>query len=364
MKKLYIVLLASVLFLSCSDDEPAVVQGTPMASIGNITYDIGAITSTSVTIEFTAIDFTSDGSQFKLEIWHKKPADSDWTIKDITNAASESEHLVDGLELATKYVIKPVFTIGELVKEGAETSITTLPFKSIERKDFIFEEILLLSNDTSVDFQAFESEPSFYLKYANDSIQMTYTAISKDSLLIAFQANNSLFFEGNEGYVEKVDTSISFQFKDYYEEDWKTMEIFNRQPKIESLVSQNVVTCTDLDHTKLRFDGLFWNARASLDILLEADEYTISIKNVQDPAISTPVFTKSDFIENVAEACETGFDILLELPVQNRFHSGSSLWISFPMNLLPEGNYQLHFSAFKNDETHTAEPLEFVLSYE
>lgn len=363
MKKLYIGLLASVLFLSCSDDEPAVVQGTPMASIGNITYDIGAITSSSVIIEFTSIDFTSDGSPFVLEIWHKKPSDSDWTIKDITNAASESEHLVDGLELATKYTIKPVFAIGELVKEGAETNITTLPFKSVERKDFKFEQILLLSNDTTVDFLAFESEPSFYLKYANDSIPMMYDAISKDSLLIAFQADNSLFFDANEAYVENINATISFQFKDYYEEDWKTMEIFNRQPKIDAMALQNVVACTGVDHTKLRFDGLFWNARSFSDILLEADDYAITIENVQDPNISTPVFTKSDFIDNVAEACETGFDILVDPPVQNNFHSGSSLWISFPMDLLPEGDYQLQFSAIQNDVTHTAEPLEFVLAY-
>lgn len=364
MKKLYLVLFASILFLSCSDDEPEVIQGAPLPSIGNITYDINAITSTSVIIEFTSISFTGDVNGFILEIWHKKPSDSEWSILDITNEASDTEHLLGGLELATKYIIKPVFTIGELVKEGAESSITTLPFKSIERKDYIFEQILLLSNDTSVDFQAFESEPSFYLKYANDSIPMIYDAISKDSLLISFQADNSLFFNGNEEYVEKTDTSISFQFKDYYEKDWKIMEIFNRQPKIESLTSQNVVSCTGVEHTKLRFDGLFWNARAFSEILLEADDYAISIKNVQDPSIATPVFTKSDFIDNVADACETGFDILPELPVQNRFHSGNSLWVSFPMDLLPEGNYQLEFSAINNDETYTAEPLEFVLSYE
>lgn len=364
MKKLYLVVLASVLFLSCSDDEPDTIQGAPLPSIGNINYDIGAITSTSVIVEFTSITFTSDGSKFILEIWHKKPSDSEWSILDITDAASETAHLLDGLELATEYIIKPVFSIGELVKEGAETSIITLPFKSIERKDYEFEQILLLSDDTSVDFQAFESEPSFYLKYANDSIPMIYDAISKDSLLISFQANNSLFFEGNEEYVEKTDTSVSFQFKDYYEKDWKTMEIFNRQPKIEALTSQNVVSCTDLDHTKLRFDGLFWNARAFSEILLEADDYAISIENVQNPSIATPVFTKSDFIENVADACETGFDILVELPVQNRFHSGSSLWVSFPKDLLPEGTYRLQFSVINTDETHTAEPLEFELSYE
>ncbi len=365
MKKLRIVLLASVMFLGCSKDEPEViVQAAPIPTLDNITYDIGAITSTSVVIDFTSNSFSSSGGQLIREIWYKKPTDAEWSIKDISNTPSEQlQHLLNGLELATKYMIKPVFTIGELVKEGAETTVITLPFKFTATKDG-FEQILLVSDDTSVDFQAFESDPSFYLKYANDSIPMTYGAISKDSLLIAFETSNSLFFEGNDEYVEKINSSISFQFKDYYEKDWKTLEIFNRQPKIDSLSSQNVTMCSGLDHTKLLFDGLFWNARGVSENLLEADDYVISIKNVQDPSISTPVYTKSNFVDDAATACEAGFDILFEEPIQNRFHSGSSLWISFPKDLLPEGNYQLQFSAIKNNEIYSAEPLEFELLYE
>ena len=364
MKKLSLLLFASILFLSCSEDEPEVAQReAPTLNIGNFSYDIGTIASTSVIVEFTSNPVTSSGGELIQEIWFRKSSDTEWSILDITDVAFQQLYLLDGLDLATKYIIKPVFTIGELVKEGPERTLTTLPFEYTALKDG-FEQILLLSNDTSIDFQAFESEPSFYLKYANDSIPMIYDAISKDSLLISFQADNSLFFEGNDANVEKINTSISFQFKEYYEKDWKGLEIFNRQPKIDSLIFQEVVSCTDLDHTKLQFTGLFWNATLFSESLLEADEYAISIKNVQDPSIATPVYIKSDFIENIATGCEAGIDIIFEEPIQNRFHSGSLLWISFPKDLLPEGDYQLQFSAIKNNETYTAEPFEFELSYQ
>ncbi len=364
MKRVYIFLIASLFFVSCSDDEPETVTGGQTPTIDNITYDIGAITSTSVIVDFTSNSFTSSGGQLIREIWYKKPVDSEWSIKDITAAPSEQlQHLIDGLDFATKYSIKAVFTIGELVRESTETNITTLPFETTAKKDG-FEQILLISKDSSVDFQAFESEPVFYLKYANDSIPMTPNVISKDSLLIDFQADNSIFFQNNNEYVEKINTSVSFGLKDYYEKNWKTLEIFNRQPKIDALSFQEVVSCSELDHTKLQFNGLFWNARLFTESLFEADEYSISIKNVQDTSISTPVYTKSDFNENIATACEAGIDILFTEPVQNRFHSGSSLWISFPRDLLPEGDYQLLFTAIKNDETYMAEPFAFELTYE
>lgn len=364
MKRLSIILVVSLIFISCSEDEPNVAPIGQTPTIDNITFDIDAITSASVVVDFTSNSFSSSGGQLIREIWYKKPIDTEWSIKNITNAPSEQlQHLVDGLEFATKYSIKAVFTIGELVRESGETNITTLPFETTALKDG-FEQILLISKDSSVDFQALESEPSFYLKFANDSIPMTINAISKDSLLIDFQADNSIFFEGNDEYVEKINTSVSFGLKDYYEKDWKTLEVFNRQPKIDAIASLNVVSCTGLDHTKLQFTGFFWNAREYSESLFEADDYSFSIKNVQDPSISSPVFTKSDFIENVEDACETGFDIFFELPVQNRFHSGSSLWVSFPQDLLPEGNYRLQFSVIKNGETYTAEPFEFELTYE
>ena len=364
MKKLYIVLIASLLFLSCSEDEPEVIQREgPIVNFEDFSYDIEAITSTSVILEFATNPISSFEGQISQEIWYRKSAEAEWLIRDITDEKFQLEHLLEGLELATIYFIKPVFTIGELVKEGEVQIITTLPFKVTAKKDS-FEQILLLSKDTSIDFQNLESEPSFYLKYVNDSIPMTYTAISKDSILITFQADNSLFFQENDAYVELINTSISFQFKDYYEKDWKALEIFNRQPKIDSLNFQEVVSCSALDQTKLQFTGLFWNARLFSESQIEADEYAISIKNIADPSIATPVYVKSDFIENITNGCEAGIDIISADPIQNRFHSGSFLWISFPKDLLPEGDYQLQFSAIKNDKTYTAEPLEFELSYE
>ena len=364
MKKLSPILFAAILFLSCSEDKPEVVQvEEPIVNFEDFSYDIGTITSTSVILEFTTNPISSFEGQLSQEIWYRKSTEVEWSIRDITNEKFQLVHLLEGLELATKYFIKPVFTIGELVKEGTEQIITTLPFKVTAKKDD-FEQILLLSMDSSIDFQNLESEPSFYLKYVNDSIPMTYTAISKDSLLITFEVDNSLFFQENDAYIEKINASISFQFKEYYEKDWKGLEIFNRQPKIDSLIFQEVVSCTDLDHTKLQFTGLFWNANLFSESPLEADEYAISIKNVQDPSIATPVYIKSDFIENIATGCEAGIDIIFDEPIQNRFHSGSLLWISFPKDLLPEGDYQLQFSAIKNNETYTAEPFEFELSYQ
>lgn len=364
MKKVYLLLCASMLFFSCSDDDPEVVQGGTPPSIDAITYTIGSITSSSVVVEFTSNSFSSSGGSLIREIWYKRPDASDWSIKDITSTPSEQlQHLVNGLDFATRYTIKAVFTVGELVRESTETSITTLPFETTAKKEG-FEQIVLISKDASIDFQALPSEPSFYLKFANDSLQMNATAVSKDTLMIDFQADNSIFFEGNESYVEKLTAPVSYQLKDYYEEEWKTLEIFNRQPKIDELTSQPVVNCTGEDHTKLDFSGLFWNATASMDILLEADDYAISIQNMQNPSITTPVFTKSDRIDDIMNSCAAGFDILLEEPVANRFHSGSRLWISFETSLLPEGTYQLQFSAIKDDTTYTADSFTFELMYE
>ena len=81
MKKLYIALLATLLFFSCSEDKPEAVQIGQTPNITNITYDIGAITSTSVVIDFTSNSFSSSGGDLIREIWYKKPADADWSIK-------------------------------------------------------------------------------------------------------------------------------------------------------------------------------------------------------------------------------------------------------------------------------------------
>lgn len=364
MKKLLIILLAFALGVACSDDEPDVVQGGAPPTIDAITYDIGTITSSSVVIEFTSNSLSSSGGSLIREIWYKKPDASDWSIKDITNTPSEQlQHLVEGLDFATRYTIKAVFTVGELVRESTETNVVTLPFETTAKKDG-FEQILLISGDTSVDLEALPSAPSFYLKFANDSIQMTTTVLSKDSLLIDFQADNSIFFEANGDYVDKITAPVSFQLKDYYETEWKTLEIFNRKPKIDALTSQMVVACTGEDQTKLAFDGLFWNAPASMDSLLEAEDYAISIRNVQNIALTTPVFGINDRVVGIMDGCEAGFDILSEEPVANRFHSGSQLWVSFATSLLPEGEYELLFSVIQDDIVYTADTFTFTLSYQ
>lgn len=364
MKKILSVIFVLCILFACSDDEPEVVQGGDPPNIDTITYDVGAITSSSVVIEFTSNSFTSSGGSLIREIWFKRPEATDWSIKDITDAPSEQlQHLVDGLDFATRYTIKAVFTVGELVRESSETSIVTLPFETTARKDG-FEQIVLISQDMSVDFQALASDPTFYLKYANDSIPMALTKVSKDTLLIDFQADNAIFFADDEGYVDKFTAPISYQLQDYYEKEWKTLEIFNRKPKIDAQSAQTVVNCTGEDHTKLAFSGLFWNATDATDILLEAEEYAITIQNVQNASIATPVFVKNDEIADVANACESGFSILPVDPITNRFHSGRELWISFETNLLPEGTYQLQFSALYDGVTYTADPFNFELTYE
>ena len=370
MQRLFIVLFVSVLFLSCGEDEPVIVQEDPKINFDRFSYDIGEITPSSVIVRFISNSVSGTGGQLIREIWYKKSNDSEWSKKDITDGALQQSHVLDGLENATKYNIKPVFSIGDLVKEGSERTISTLPFQYFSR-GYSNEKALIWTRDSKdeIDFRALDPEPSFFLKFEADSLEMAYTAISKDSLITSLESNTSQFFESNEEYVEKIEASVSLRLNDFYDEKVTELDIYNKKPKIDSVYYQTVVSCDDYDVLKLLFRGNFWSAiYDNKDTLFNVpNDYNISIKNKQDPSISSPVYTRSELRENkpgITTSCESDISIIEDVPIENNFHRGRFLWVSMPKDLFPEGDYILHFSAVKNDETYTAEPLEFELLYE
>lgn len=368
MKKKIIYLFASIFLLSCSEDEPAII--TPEPIIINLKYEIREITPISLEIKFVSNSVSAIGGNLIRQIWFKKAIDLEWSIKDITDLDSQRTYLLEGLERATKYIIKPVFRIENLTTEGSSQTITTLPFKYFARS-YGIHRALLYSPDNSddIDFRELDPPLSFFITYRGDSLEMEYVAISKDSILISLDSNNSLFFEESFVFIERLDLPLNFKWRDHYKNNAleQDLEIYNNKPKIDSLIIQQVRDCEGFKRTQLAFRGLFWDPLLnSQNSLNGPDDYRVKISSVQNPSVSTPIMTISEFDQNssFSQGCKDGFRTVIDIPIQNFFHKGSVLWVAFPKDLLPNGAYEIQFSVIKNGETYSAEPFEFDLVYE
>lgn len=365
MKKVYLLVLTTILF-SCGKDETEIPAPEPTIEVQGFLYNIKDVTTNSFTLRVTENGVRSSGGRLTTEIWFKEKNAEDWSKQeiDLVLGVGPTEHIVEGLKPATKYFVKPVFSISEIVKEAAQQTTTTKPFEFFRRKNGL-EGVLLVSQDENIDFRELETKPSFFVKYKNDSIPMIYEAVSQDSLIASIKKSTLSFFEPEEPYIEKIEATVGFKVNDYYDDNFQ-LDLYNKRPKIDSLYFQRIEECDGLTYTKLLFQGLFWNA----SILLEdtdanrPDDYRISIKNIQDPSISSPILTIDGLSTEIPQSCETGFNTLFDLPIQNRFHQGSFLWTSVPKDILPEGEYKLEFSVIKNEEIYTADSFEFILDYD
>ncbi len=370
MKKLFIPLIATIFLLACGEDEPVIIEKEPTISLEGFSYDIGEITPASVEIQLTSNSVRVSGGQLVREIWFKKPIETEWSKVDITNASAQQTYLLEGLEKATKYLLKPVFSIGDLIKEGPERTFTTLPFKYFSKR-YGLHKALIFSPDNSedIDFRELNPKPYFFITHKGDSLEMEHTAISKDSMLLSLDSNSSIFFDENEESIQKIGSPLYFKLKDYYNTNTLglDLEIYNNQPKIDSLIIQQVRDCDGFERTQIVFRGLFWDPLNPPNSANSPDDYQVKISSVQNPSVSTPVMTISELdlsSSSFNQGCKDGFRTVIDIPAQNYFHRGSVLWVAFPKDLLPEGEYQLRFSVIKNDETYSAEPFEFNLTYE
>jgi len=371
MKKYWSIIFLCTLFLSCGKDESsAVVQETPTINLEGFSYEIGEITPASVEIQFTSNSVRGSGGQLVREIWFKKPVEIEWSKVDITDAAAQQAYLLERLEKATKYLLKPVFSIGNLMKEGPERTFTTPPFKYFARRYGLHKALIYSPDDSEdIDFRELNPKPNFFIMHKGDSLEMEYTAISKDSMLLSLESNSSIFFDENDDSVERLDLQLHFNLNDYYNTNTlgQDLEIFNNQPRIDSLIIQQVRDCDGFERTQIVFRGLFWDPLNAPNSANSPDDYRVKISSVQNPSVSTPIMTISEFDANsnsFNQGCKDGFRTVIDIPVQNFFHRGSVLWVAFPKDLLPEGEYQLGFSVIKNDEIYSATPFEFNLTYE
>jgi len=370
MKKLFIPLLTSIFLLACGEDEPVIIETEPSISLEGFSYGIGEITPTSVEIQFTSNSVRGSGGQLVREIWFKKPVEIEWSKVDITDAAAQQTYLLEGLEKATKYLLKPVFSIENLMKEGPERTFTTPPFTYFARRHGLHKALIYSPDDSEdIDFRELNPKPNFFIMHKGDSLEMEYTAISKDSMLLSLESNSSIFFDENDDSVERLDLPLHFNLNDYYNTNTleQDLEIYNNQPRIDSLIIQQVRDCDGFERTQIVFRGLFWDPLNPPKSANSPDDYRVKISSVQNPSVSTPIMTISEFDANsnsFNQGCKDGFRTVIDIPVQNYFHRGSVLWVAFPKDLLPEGEYQLGFSIIKNDEIYTAEPFTFGLVYE
>tara|TARA_R110000744_G_scaffold259379_3_gene374501 strand:- start:1017 stop:2129 length:1113 start_codon:yes stop_codon:yes gene_type:complete len=370
MKKLFITLFASTFFLACSKDESNTIPPEPTINLQGFSYDIGEITPTSMELEYVSTSVSGTGGKIIREIWYKKATDLEWSKKDITDEVVQRTHLLEGLEKATKYIVKPVFSIENITKEGLEKTVTTLPFKFSVRKYRLHEAHLYLTdNAEDTDFRELDATPYFFVEHGGDTLDLKYTTLSKDSILISLDSNSSILFQENDILTESLDLPLHFKLNDYYNNDilQQNFQIYNNQPKIDSLIVQQVIDCEDLQRTRLAFKGLFWDPLNPPSTPNGPDNYRVKISSVQNPSVSTPIMTLSEFDINSSSftnGCKDGFRTVIDIPVENLFHRGSVLWVIFPKDLLPEGAYEIQFSVIKNDETYSADPLEFDLVYE
>mgnify|MGYP001951921202 CR=1 FL=1 len=84
------------------------------------------------------------------------------------------------------------------------------------------------------------------------------------------------------------------------------------------------------------------------------DNYRVKISSVQNPSVSTPIMTLSEFdidSSSFTNGCKDGFRTVIDIPVENLFHRGSVLWVIFPKELGPEGAYEIQFKAKNKSES-------------
>lgn len=332
---------------------------------------IGEITSTSITLQYSYSNLTINGGDLVTEIWYRKLNDSNWNILEIP-IENQKVLEINNLERGTVYLAKPVFKVNDFVKEGNETQFRTLPFNYTFIREGNPNSIWVTNIFADDDYNELGDGIVSFLKRENDSIPTEITTISKDSLLITPSTGLQNLFDSSTVYEERLEASLTLQFNDYYNGSFSTIDLFNPKPKINALTFQKIVRCSDLDRTKLLFQGFFWDSSLRTEIdFNKPEDYQISITNVEDPLITTSTYTQieqrfhdtDDVNLFLSNNCEEGFTIVEDPPIRNLFHRGSFMWISFPTDILPEGTYILQFSVIKNGKLLSAEPFEFQLQY-
>ncbi|RKN82579.1 hypothetical protein [Ulvibacterium marinum] len=369
--KIVLYVAFAILALGCSNNGTETIPAEARVDLEGLTSSIGEITSTSIALQYSYSNLTTNGGNLVTEIWYKKLNDGNWSILEVP-IENQKVLEINNLERGTTYLAKPVFKVNDFVKEGAEIQFRTLPFNYTFVREGNPNSIWITNIFADDDYTELGDNIVLFLKRENDSIPTEITVISKDSLWITAFTGLQTLFDSSGVYEERLEASLTLQFNDYYNGSFSTVDLFNPKPRINALSFQKTVSCSDLDKTKLLFQGFFWDSslRTETDFN-KPDDYQITITNIEDPLITIPVYTQLDqrfhdtddvnlFLSN---NCEVGFTIVEDPPIRNLFHRGSFMWVSFPTEILPEGMYRLQFSVIKNGDLLSAEPFEFSLRY-
>ncbi|MEM9649993.1 MAG: hypothetical protein AAF969_16060, partial [Bacteroidota bacterium] len=322
-----ILVIFTVLSLSCSKNSTDTMPIEAKIDLEGLASGIGEITSTSIELQYTYSNLTTNGGDLATEIWYKKVTDEDWNILE-TPIENQKVVEINNLDRGIAYLVKPVFKVNNFVREGEEIQFRTLPFNYTFIREENPNSILVTNIFGDDNYNEVKDGIVTFFKSENDSIPTEVTIISKDSLLITPSAELPNLFDPFV-YEERLEATLTLRFNDYYNGSFGTINLFNPKPKIDVLNFQKIVPCSETDKTKLLFQGFFWDSsiRTETDFN-KPEEYQIKIISVENPLITTPTYTlldqrvhdNDDVNSFLANSCEEGFTIIEDPPIRNSFH--------------------------------------------
>ncbi len=370
------LLLFLPLLQSCSKDE-----NNEIKVVEQIELTITDIQLTSFSASVTW-DRTTNPNNLKPYIYYKKSLANEWT------EVQTFQGKIENLESGSKYEAKAVMKENET---AFESKITTFITPGFEQNGQLIGRVLeansrysINSNLTSTNFNE-AATLSGYLKVVGfDSVPLKKIEVFDDlTLHIELPDETQNYFEDDINFTSKKEFTIGlFSGEDYteisssfiysedsiYEEGMRHFNIFNKTPRLNSLLSVNPqFSCQEM--IRVVFEGSLWASEEDYFIFSELNiPNSVNIIFYDSDQNIVNAFSLNDEVQNIDgnkdlnDCTKEMWFYSQSLNVENVFTKNDRLNFNLFTDEFPSGTYFLKYMVNdKNDRIWESNTLEFQI---
>ena len=366
------IIFISVSFYSCSKD-----SNGERTLIEDIQISISDIELNSVYTTVTWDRRTNPNNLYPY-VYYKKSSDNEW--KKVQQFEGKIENLASG----TKYQVKAVMKDNSIVFESNETTFITPGFVHSNLFGGIRQansKYSINSNLTSTDFNTAATLSGYFKAVGFDSIPLKDIEIlDKQTLIIELPDDTQTFFKNDLNYISRKEFTIGLFSGDYYteivdssiynedsifEEGMHHFNIFNRTPRITSLIN-SVPHPNCINMRRLLFKTSLWASEQ--DFLIFGDlniPNAVSILIYDSNQNILKEFSLNDQVQrggNINNCTKEMFFYSYSSNIENLFTINDLLHLNLFDEDFPAGTYSIKYIANdSNDVSWESNTLEFQI---